>query len=89
VEETKGATIAAHEELEVARNHQKSANKKKCLIVILVVAILSVIIVPLLIKYIPRGNRSVHMNASIIATPQHARFASKALLQRKQVLRRL
>jgi hypothetical protein len=54
VEETKGATIAAHQELEIARNHQKSANKKKAVIAVIIVVILSAIIIPILIKYIPK-----------------------------------
>jgi syntaxin 1B/2/3 len=54
VEETKGATEAAHEELVLARNHQKSANKKKCILAMIIIAILAAIIVPVGIIYIPK-----------------------------------
>jgi syntaxin 1B/2/3 len=54
VEETKGATEAAHEELVMARNHQKSANRKKCILVLIVIAILAVIIIVVGIIYIPK-----------------------------------
>jgi t-SNARE complex subunit (syntaxin) len=54
VEETKGATVAAHEELVEARNHQKSAGKKKCCIALIIVAILLAIFVPTLIVMIPK-----------------------------------
>lgn len=54
VEETKGATEAAHEELVQARNHQKSANKKKCILALIVIAILLAIIIPVSIIYIPK-----------------------------------
>lgn len=54
VEETKGATEAAHEELVQARNHQKSANKKKCILAVISIAILLAIIVPVAIIYIPK-----------------------------------
>lgn len=54
VEETKGATAAAHDELVIAREHQKSANKKKCIVAVLVVLILLAVLVPILIIYIPK-----------------------------------
>jgi t-SNARE complex subunit (syntaxin) len=54
VEETKGATVAAHEELVEARNHQKSAGKKKCCIATLAICIVLAAIVPTLIIMIPK-----------------------------------
>lgn len=54
IEGTKGATVAAHQELVQAREHQKSANKKKLCIALLIIAILIAIIVPLLVKFIPK-----------------------------------
>lgn len=53
IEETKVETEAAQQELVQARNHQKSANKKKCFLAVIIVAILLGIIIPVSIKYIP------------------------------------
>lgn len=54
VEETKGATEAAHEELVQARNHQKSANKKKCILALIVIAIFLAVVITLGLKFIPK-----------------------------------
>ncbi len=51
--ETKINTQAAHEELVEAREHQKSARKKKCWITVLCVAIVLTIAVGLLIRFAP------------------------------------
>lgn len=55
VAETVQQTEAAHVELVQARAHQKSAGKKKCCIIVLVIAILAVVLVPLGIIYIPKA----------------------------------
>ncbi|OSX69419.1 hypothetical protein BU14_1531s0001 [Porphyra umbilicalis] len=55
VAETVQQTEAAHVELVQAREHQKSAGKKKCCIILLVLAILAAILVPLAIVFIPKA----------------------------------
>lgn len=55
VAETVEQTEAAHVELVQARAHQKSAGKKKCCIIVLIITILAVILVPLGIIYIPKA----------------------------------
>jgi len=54
VAETVQQTEAAHVELVQAREHQKSAGKKVCCIIVLVLAILAAILVPLAIVFIPK-----------------------------------
>lgn len=54
VEDTKKGTVAAHQELVQAREHQKSATKKKICIVFLVIAIFLAILIPVLITQIPK-----------------------------------
>lgn len=54
IEETKVETEAAQQELVQARNHQKSANKKKCILCVVIVAILLAIIIPIVIIYVPK-----------------------------------
>lgn len=55
VAETVQQTDAAHVELVQARAHQKSAGKKKCCIIVLIIAILAVVLVPLAIIFIPKA----------------------------------
>lgn len=52
--ETKDKTETGYQELVEARAHQKSAGKKKICIVVLVIAIAAAILVPILLKYIPK-----------------------------------
>ena len=53
VEETKEGTKAAHTELVQAREHQKSAKKKKIWLIILIIVLLAVVLVPVLVTQIP------------------------------------
>jgi hypothetical protein len=83
VEETKGATIAAHQELEIARNHQRSANKKKAFIVIIIVVILYAIIIPILVKFIPKSKPVVHSALGVgFATDTHTGNLSRLIIMR-------
>lgn len=53
VGETKTAAASALDELVTAREHQKSAQKKKCWMIVIIVAIIIAVAVALLIKFAP------------------------------------
>lgn len=52
--ETKGKTEAGLQELVQARAHQKSAHRKQICIALLVIILISAILIPVLVKFIPK-----------------------------------
>lgn len=88
IEETKEATAAAHEELVIAHDYQKSAGKKKCIIITLIVAILAVILVPILIVYIPQWipkSKVVIEKLPVISSPSPSPIVSPSMRVAKAV----